>query len=449
MKKLFLLLTISLSAIAASAQNYESIKNIVALQRYDQAKIDFDKAISNAKFAGKAEAYILKATIYAGLATSDANKNTAAGEQLTNEATTAFYKYREMDPSMSLINDPIYQNGPINIYSTYYSLGYNDYSDKKWDAGFAKLKKAVEFSDLLIAKNVLSIKMDTNVLILAAITADNSGNKDDAAKMYTRLADEKIGGDGFESVYRFLVTYSFGKKDMDAFEKYKALGGQLYPKSDFFKFDKIDFAVGLVEDFNAKVKALDETLAKDPTNFKANQILGEIIYDTLNSAAEGAVLPANATELEGKMVQAFNRSATAKPGFENPYIYLADHFINKAAKIGEEKDAHAKDMKAKLKPGAKSSPEDIAKRDLLEKQYGTALEGARDPYEKAAAILATKPKGVDKNQDIRDKQQYKKACSYLADIYAYKKTQAKGNAAEAAKYDAEVKKWEAMYESIK
>lgn len=434
----------------ATAQKYEAIKNLLIFpDKFAQAKTDLDKAFTNAKFTGSAEAYILKATVYSGLAMSDENKNTPAGEQLTNDAAAAFYKYREMEPEMSLITDPIYQNGPINIYSSYYSLGYNDYSDKKWSAGFTKLKKAVEFSDILIAKKVLSIPLDTNVLILAGITADNSGNKDEAAKIYTRLADNNITGEGFESVYRFLVSYSFAKKDLASFEKYKVLGGQLYPKSDYFKFDKVDFAVGLVESFTDKLKALDEILTSDPTNFKANQVLGEIIYDTLNSTAEGAVLPANAAELEVRMVQAFNNSAAAKPGLENPYIYMADHFINKAAKLGELKDAHAKEMKAKLKPGTKSSPEDIAKRDQLEKQYGQALEGAREPYEKAAAILAAKPKGVDKNQDIRDKQQYKKVCSYLGDIYSYKKIQAKANPKEMAKYEAEEKKWMDMYDSIK
>jgi len=450
MKKLFFLLTIGLSAIGTSAQNYENIKNqLIFPDKFAQAKTDFDKAITNAKFASKAEAYILKATIYAGLATSDANKDTPAGEQLLNDAVAAFSKYKEMDPSVSLLSDPIYQNGPINIYSAYYSGGYNDYSKKSWQAGFEKLKKAVEYSDMLIANKVLSVSLDTNVLILAAITADNSGNKDDAAKYYTKLADNKIAGDGFESVYRFLVSYSFGKKDMAAFEKYKALGAQLYPKSEYFGFDKIDFAVGLVENFNDKIKALDEVLATDPNSFKANQILGEIIYDTLNSSAEGAVLPSNAEELEAKMVQAFNRSAAAKPGVENPYIYMADHFINKAAKIGELKEAHAKDMKAKAKPGVKPAPEDVAKKDQLEKQYGDALEGAREPYEKAAAILSQKPKGVDKNQDLRDKQQYKKACSYLMDIFSYKKVQAKANPKDMAKYEAEEKKWSDTYDSIK
>ena len=56
------------------------------------------------------------------------------------------------------------------------------------------------------------------------------------------------------------------------FEKYKAYGKELYPNSEFFTYDKVDFAVGLEEDFNKRVKALEETIAADPTNYKADAI---------------------------------------------------------------------------------------------------------------------------------------------------------------------------------
>jgi hypothetical protein len=91
-----------------------------------------------------------------------------------------------------------------------------------------------------------------------------------------------------------------------------------------------------------------------------------------------------------------------------------------------------------------SSKEDLAKRDALDKKYGDELEKAREPYEKAAAIFATKS-----DLQLKDKQQYKKAVSYLADIYAWKKVQAKGKAAEQAKFAAEEKKWNDKWESIK
>jgi hypothetical protein len=446
MKKVLLFISICFFGWRAGAQNYENIKNMVILTQYDKAKDEVDKGMSNTKFTSKPEAYILKATIYGTLAMEEKNKGNATGEQLTNDGDVAFRKFREMDPSMALLSDMIYQNGPINLYSSYYTSGYNDYRDKKWDAAYAKLKKAVEYSDLLIDKKILNTTMDTNVLILAGITAENSSSKPEAIKYYSRLADKKITGDGFESVYRYLVSYYFGKKDMPSFEKYKAIGHELYPKSDFFTFDKVDFAVGLVPTFPEKLKAVEEVLATDPNNFKANEVMGELIYDTLNPREENVPPHSNAEELEGKMKTAFSKAAAAKPGYENPYIYMGDHYINKAVNVDKERTAHAADMKTRTKPGQPNSKDDIAKRDALDKKYGETLEMAREPYEKAVEIFQAKPAPLAP----RDKQQYKKAVSYLIDIAAFKKVQAKNKKSpDAAKYEAEEKKWSDLWDSIK
>lgn len=446
MKRFFFLFISLVSFTAMQAQNYESIRNTALLQQYDKAKADLDKAMTNPKFTSKAEAYILKCFIYASLAMDPKMKDSPDMTKLLADADEAFKKYKEMDPSLAMVTDQVYQNGPVNLYSGYYSSGYNDYAAKKWNDGSDKLKKAVQYSDMLIEKKLLQSALDTNVLILAGITSENAGKKDDAAMYYSRLADNKLKGDGFESVYRFLVSYYFGKKNFPLFEKYKTIGGQLYPKSEFFTYDKVDFAVGLETDFTSKLKAVEEVLASDPDNYKANQIMGELIYDTLNPKNETASLPANAAELEKKMVSAFQKSAVAKPNSELPFLYMGDHFINKAVAVDKERSAHAADMKTRTKPGTPNSKEDVAKRDALDKKYGDALELAREPYEKASAIFAAKT-----TMDLRDKQQYKKAVSYLADIAAFKKVMAtrNKNTADATKYAAEEKKWNDLWESIK
>ena len=444
MKRIIFLAIICFAASMVKAQTIESVKTLLLLNKYKDAKVEVDKGMANPKFTSKAEAYMLKVSIYSGLAMEDAVKNTAAGEQLAKEADAAFKKYKEMDPAMTLVTDPAYQNGVINVYSSYYTRGYADYTAKSWQAGFEKFKKAVEYSDLLISKKVVQIAMDTNVLILAGIMAENSKNFEEAARYYSRLADARIAGADFETIYRYLVNYYFNKKDMASFEKYKTMGKELYPKSEYFTYDKIDFAVGLANTFDEKLKAVEEMLVQDPANYKANQILGELIYDTLNPKKEDAAVHPNAAELEPKMVSAFMKAAVAKPGYESPYLFIGDHFINKAVKLNDARSAHAEDMKKRTKPGTMASKEDIAKRDLLDKQYGDALEAARDPYEKAAEIFAAK-----QTLELRDKQQYKKVANYLADIYAFKKIQAKARPADAAKFAAEEKKWNDRYDTIK
>lgn len=446
MKKIFLFSAILVLALSVQAQNYESIKNFMILQQYKKAKEDLDKQMGNAKFSAKPEAYILKAAIYSGLASDAAVKTTPEGAQLLNDADAAFRKFKEMDPTMALLKDAAYQNAPINIYAALFSSGYKDYETKNYQSGFEKFKKVVEYSDLLIEKKLLSVPVDTNALLLAGILAENTGSKDDAVKYYIRLADIKAKGDGFESIYRLLVNYHFTKKDMAGFEKYKAIGGELYPESEFFKYDKVDFAVGLEEDFNKKISSLEETIAADPNNYKAIRLLGEIIYDTLNSRHEDAVQPGNAAELEAKMTKAFAKASELKPEEEILYIYVGDHFVNKSIKANDARTAHAAAMKARTKPGAAASKEDIAKRDALDNEYGNTLDMAREPYEKAAALFAKKEKLTG-----HDKQQYKKVVGYLGDIYMNKKIRANRDkkTADAAKYAAEEKKWNDTYDSIK
>ena len=58
MKRILFLLTTSLSALLATAQKYEDIKNQLVFNKYKEAKVDLDKAWSNTKFISKAEAYI-------------------------------------------------------------------------------------------------------------------------------------------------------------------------------------------------------------------------------------------------------------------------------------------------------------------------------------------------------------------------------------------------------
>ena len=378
-KSLLFSLTIFLS-FAGWSQNYDPVKTLVMLNQLDKAKTDLDKSFTNAKYTAKPEAYILKTAVYASVSMMDGKKDTPAAVQLVEEADAAFTKYRELDPALSLISEPIYQNGIIMLYSNYYTFGYSDYNNKSYDKALEKLKKAILYSDLLIKQKVLTSSLDTNVLILAAITAETGGYKDQAADYYTKLADAKVGGEGYEGVYRYLVTYHFGKKNMEAFEKYKKIGKEVFPKSDYFDFDKVDFAVGLVNTFTEKLAAIDEVLASDPTNFKANQVLGEIIFDTLNPRdEEGMVLPANYNELEKKMIDAFTRSSKARPDYEIPLLYIGDHYINKATRVEEKRNKHAQEMKARTKPGTMASKEDVAKRDALDKEYGDTMEGAKDP----------------------------------------------------------------------
>ncbi|HQU56446.1 MAG TPA: hypothetical protein PLG88_03400, partial [Chitinophagaceae bacterium] len=227
MKKIILFASVIVLTLQSQAQKLQPVKNLLMLQKLDKAKEDFDNAMEKGKFDTDPEAYILKTAIYAGLATSEENKGKPEGEALLKEAKTAFLKYIQMDPTLEKANDPIYQNGPIALYSNYYSEGYNEYSKQEWQKAFEHLKFAVQVSDILRGLNVIKAPIDTNVLILAGVTAEKSNNADSAVSYYSRLANAKITDQGFENVYRYLVNYAINKGDLEMFDKYKKLGAEL------------------------------------------------------------------------------------------------------------------------------------------------------------------------------------------------------------------------------
>jgi hypothetical protein len=443
MKKILLFALLALSVSRLPAQ-VNGVKTLLIQNKFKEAKDELDKNMGNAKFTALPEAWMMKALIYATLSMAEGTKNTPQGDKLAEEAMAAFQKYQQMDPKLSLIDDPIYKDGPINLYNSFAVSGYDDYTKDKWDVAFAKFKKAVQMSDLLIANKVFTMTLDTTIVYLAGVTAQNSKNVDDALIYYKRLADIKMKGDGYENMYKYMVYNYFVKKDFSNFEKYKALGAELFPTSEYFTYDKIDFAYDVATSFDDKVKTVEEVLAAEPNNYKGNLLLGQIIFDTLHPRRENDPVPSNAAELESKMVTAFNKATAAKPDDVTGFLFLGDHYYTKADKINEARTQHASDMKARTKPGAMASKEDVAKRDLLDKQYLDAMEMARDPYEKAAALFAAKP-----TLDMREKQQYKKVCNYLSEIYAFKKVMSKAKPADQQKFAAEEKKWNDRYDSIK
>lgn len=425
MKKIFFLAIMITASLLSFSQTLETAKNLLVLQKYKQAKEELDKY----KGASTLELYILKTAIYSGLANEVGIKGTVQSTELLAAAETAFKTYRQVDPAMKLLSDAAYHEAPVNLYTIYYTAAYNDYTAKNWSSAYSKIKKAVEYSDLMIQKKIMSNSLDTNLIVLAGIISEKNGSNDDAVTYYRRLADNNIKGEGFESVYRFLVINYFTKNDMVLFEKYKKIGASAYPASEYFKYDKIDFAVGLEENFNAKMKALEKILLTDAGSYKANEVMGELIYDVLNPTDTTKKLPANAAELEKKMIDAFKKAALAKPDAESPFLFMGDHFIDKAVRIN--------DARNKLLS-------DVAKAAALEKDYAVALYAAKEPYEKAAAIFAARSTLANK-----DKLQYKKAANYLADIASYKKMKAKGNAAEQKKWVDEEAKWIAVAASVK
>ena len=438
-------MAILFSALSAWSQSIESIKTFALLGQIDKAKAEIDKASTNQKIMAKAEAYILKTAIYASLSMSDENRAKPTGNALVEEAHIAFEKYKTMEPDLKKMNEEdLYKNGPINIYYNYYNQGLGDYNAKNWEAAIPKLEKAINYSDFLIGKSLLNFPVDTNLLILTGFVAERANNNGVAAMAYKRLAEAQVAGADLEGVYQFLVRYYYTGKDMENFEKTKALGAKLYPGSEFFNYDKLDFAVGLVETFSEKMGAVNSYIASDPESYKAHEFRWTYLYDTIVSIQEGDAISSELAKWEADMLTSLKKCAKLKPEDVKNHQYLGNYYVIKKDAANDARSKFAQELQQRTKPGTKASAADIAKRDQLDKEFLQALDMILDPYIEAAKIYGAMPK-----LDPREKQQYKNIAGYLTEIYESKKKRSAKDPAAAAKWAAEEKKWNDVYESVK
>ena len=440
MKKILLFAAVSFLATSAFSQKYDEIKNMLMLPGgFAKAKQSFDKQSSNEKFYAKPDGYLLKAALYGQMSLDSAMASEA--DKNRNEAYEAFMKYKEADPAMKLVtpDDMVYRNVPFNLYASYFNSGVADINDKKYEPAYEKFQKTVELSDVLIEKKIATFTFDTNAVYYAGILAETVQKPEEALKYNTRFADLKIGGAGFESVYQTLVRYYALKNDQANFEKYRVLGKELYPNSEFFTYNIIDFAVGASGGFHEKIANLEKIIASNPEDYKAQLTLAEAIYDTLDSRREGAVLPANYDELETKMIKAFNKASSLKPEELQPLLLTGNHYITKSERIGDEMRPIETEV---IKKGAKATASDKQRLAEAQAKYDAVYDLSRDYFEKAAELYAKMG-----TLNAVDKRNYRIIVGNLAQYYSYKRESAKG--AELNKIIALETKYNNLYDKLR
>jgi hypothetical protein len=425
---------------------FDEAKNMVLINQNKKALETLNQLMAKPKNAGKPEGYILKATILSNLLGE--SQDEAEKDKLLAESLEAFKKYLEVDPKKEFVAQPPYSNPPITYYSTYFNKGIKGYNKKDWPAASADFATTVTWSDFIIDNKLAKMEFDTSANLLAGAAFQNAKMDDEAVKYFTRLTNRKIGGEDNEFVYQFLMGYYFRKDDMVGFEKYRALGKELYPKSEYFTYSEMDFIMAM-DDETEKMKRIEAKIAKDPNNMELVENYGYLLFDKLNGADDKPI-PDNAAELESKMTTYLTKAGEAKPTDGKPFYFLGNHYINKAVKVNEsivkvtdeirKANASAKpDKTGKLPPPPKELTD---KRDQLKKAYDVEIDKGL-PF----LIKSANAYGANTNLTGMEKQTYKKLVDQLILIYTDKKVATKDPKLKA-EYEKEEKKWNDLYSKI-
>lgn len=432
MKKITIGLSLLLIAFTGvKAQDYKKVRTSLLLSQADksstvkleQAKDELDKVMADPKAATNAETYLLKAEIMGSIAGEQSLQAKYPGAAY--EGLEALKKYLEMEPSEAKLKEDRYA-GINTIYTALFSKGQAEYNNKNYNSAFNVFKNVAELGDIFTSRKWSSSAFDTTSYLFAGATAQNAKRNDDAVKYYGAIADHKVGGPDYESIYDFLTKYYLNSNDEANFKKYNALAKELYPGNTLW--NDLDFA--FLTD-NASVdeveKRYDEAVAANSLNASGYADYAEYF---LNNKKVKDLDSAKKMDLINKSFEAYQKAFAADS--TNPVNAY------NAAVAAYTMFENASDAARKIR-GTTAAIK--AQRATADKVADAAADKALEWFEKAYTMLDAK---TDKDKITKNSQT--SSAKLLSVLYEYKRERSKTlKPADYDKYDAKFKFYDTKY----
>jgi hypothetical protein len=444
MKRILVLAFFFTISQVAFAQ-FEEVKTLLTLSQFAKAKDALDLLEKKPKVVVKPEFYIARATVLSNIIR---NSGTTDISKMRDNAIADYRKYLAMDPSKALMTDAQYSAAPINFYVSYFGESVDLFNKKNWAKAAPSLKVTIEWSDFIIDNKIATLAFDTTANLLAGVAYQNDNNEEEASKYYKRLAEKNVGGQDNDIVYRFLMNYYFTKDDVAGFEKMRKAGLELYPKIQYFTYSDLDFILEM-EDEGKKFKKIEEKISREPNNIDVIQTYGFLLFNKLNADSATEKVPNYEAE-EVKMTEMLAKAGEGKPDEGTSFFYAGSHYWNKALRVKDQiglVNDTVRIFNASVKPDktGKTPPPPKAltdRRDNLRKLQEMNVD-------KALPFLLKSVPGIEKSsaKGKTEMQTYKRLVDQLIEIYSNKRQLAK-LPADKAKFEAEEKKWDALYAKI-
>ena len=429
------------------AQDDVLIQTFASLKKWEQAKAELDKQLSNPKLKEKDKPVLLLWKI-------EVNQQLYTDKELyvkypdaDQQASSGLDEYVKLDPSLKLMKDQSFTVSVNNFYLQSFSYAKDAFNGKDWNNAYKYFSTAYKIGTFLNDNGLTGNKIliDTVTVLYTAYAAQNAAQGDvaiavknaaytNAAYYYKKIADLNIGGTDYEDVYKFLLDYySNVNKDDAAFSKYLATAKELYPNDNpiwnQFEMNKMTSGSSITELLNMYNKEREAgTLNEDKLISFAQEFA---TTDTsrltgLDSATKMSLKKASA-EAFGKAYEmdntqglyAFNTGVV----YYSIYSALDDRYISYR---GAGKDL-------------------AAKRSQVEKDEKAYADTSIIWLENAYTTLK-----ANTNRSKGETSSLNRAVDYLANLYIWKRDKTK--VAEPKNYDvydAKYKQYDAEHASFK
>ncbi len=456
MKKLLLLTILAVTIQAVQAQDFKKVQTAFLINKFPDAKTEIDKVMAADPKAQGKEGWFWKARIYAAIYADTTLRTKYPG--IGKSADEALKKYIELDPAMALVKEQQPRGADVffDMYKTSFSDAIKVFNQKKWDEAAEFFMQTVTYSDYIFKNKWTNTNytFDTTALLYLGYSYQNANKPGESAKYYGRLADNKVAGESYGDIYKFLVNYYTTTKNEEQFKKYLALGRELYPKEpwDEFEIDYMDKNLTLAQ----KTALYDKEDAAGTMSEVKYLQFGDLFVNVKNK--EKSLDSVTQQSYLLKAADAFKK-AFAKNGqnsiasFNVGVIYYNIY--------GEYDDKYAANIRAMQalntnKPPADKDPKKKAAADAKFKDQMDPLKNANAGIEKPLMDnLDYSIEWIEKSYNIlkgkADKSKIEKSIAnksvdFLANLYAYKRDRMRGKDPKAFDaYDAKYKEFDALH----
>jgi hypothetical protein len=397
-----MLFTSLLALLAAGlfAQKVDKAKDLLKAGKLAEAKTEIDAFLAQEKNQKNPDAWYTKAKVYGAIAADEKTKGTVPNARM--EAFQALKKYTEVDDKM-LISLQIDGYKPINdIYTGYYQEAANNFNSKNYEQAFDGFKNAITVSTFMTDKGWINLKLDTNSVLYAGVSAEKLEKRDDAANFYGKLVEGKVKGDGFVEIYKWVANHHYEKKDVATAQKFINLGKEVYPTDPFWSSLELDMTRegGNKDQLFTKY---EETIKASPDNHLYRYNYAVELYQ-YGYNTDSAKRPANSEEVIGKAQAAIKEALRLKPDYSRAQLFAGQIAYNQGVDILN---------KAKAVKGTK--PEDVKRKADLKAEAIKKFDEATPFFLEVEKLLESQAK-----LKMEDKQDLKEAYDLLITIYDQK-----------------------------
>ena len=426
MKKMVLTALLAAVGFLSQAQKIEKAKDLLSKKKLTEAKTEIDAVLAVEKNKTSADAWYQKAKIYGAIAGDSSLKGTVPDARNTAfEAMKTYFdlESKEKDAAKRNIQLTLDNNAPlIELYTGYSKDAASFYNASNYNDAFVNFKNSLAIFDLMSARNIIPIKLDTTTTLYAGISAEKAQKPDDAAIYYGKIAEAKAKGEGFVEIYKWLADYYRRKDDVTNAAKFSALGREVYPADQFWTGFELDMAreKGNKEDL---FKKYEQVIKENPDNFLFLFNYGVELYQT-GYDPDASKRPANSKELISKAIEVMSKTLEKKPDYANANMVLGQIFYNQGVEINNENKNIRPAGNVKLTP------------DQLKKKEELRVETAKK-FDQALPYLVKVDELLDSQGKLKmeDKDNLKNALDLLIII-----NEEKVNQLEQKKRQAEAKK---------